>query len=147
MLFSYTTKVVWLGNVADSLDIGDLPIVPASMRATYNYARMRKALRKIKLKIFSWSPAPSTGWHLTWRLIRLNYVILLVVLSLVAISAALSFAPALFLRKFVQYLEVDRNREDKKWGWVYVVGLFVTNVLVFLRKSFLKKRLHADIDC
>ena len=147
MLFSYTTKVVWLGNVADSLDIGDLPIVPASMRATYNYARMRKALRKIKLKIFSWSPAPSTGWHLTWRLIRLNYVILLVVLGLVAISAALSFAPALFLRKFVQYLEVDRNREDKKWGWVYVVGLFVTNVLVFLRKSFLKKRLHADIDC
>ena len=117
------------------------------MRATYNYVRMRKALRKIKLKIFSWSPAPSTGWHLTWRLIRLNYVILLVVLGLVAISAALSFAPALFLRKFVQYLEVDRNREDKKWGWVYVVGLFVTNVLVFLRKSFLKKRLHADIDC
>jgi hypothetical protein len=77
-------------------DIGDLPIVPASMRATYNYARRRKALREIKLKIFSWSPAPGNGWHLIWRLIRLNYVILLVVLSLVAISFALSFAPAFF---------------------------------------------------
>ena len=104
------------------------------MRATYNYPRTRKALREIKLKIFSWSPAPGTGWHLIWRLIRLNYVILLVVLSLVAISAALSFAPVFFMRKLVQYLEVDRNRENKEWGWVYVVGLFVTNVLVFLRK-------------
>jgi hypothetical protein len=133
---SYTTKVIWLGNIAESLDIGDLPIVPASMRATYNYARMSKALRDIKLKIFSWSPAPGTGWHLIWRLIRLNYVILLVVLTLVAISAALSFAPAFFLRKLVQYLEVDRNRENKEWGWVCLVGLFVTNVLVVLRKSF-----------
>jgi hypothetical protein len=136
LLFSYTTKVVWLGNIAESLDIGDLPIVPASMRATYNYARMRKALREIKLKIFSWSPAPGTGWHLIWRLIRLNYVILLVMLSLVTISTPLSFSPAFFMRKFVQYLEVDRNRENKEWGWVYVVGLFFTNVLAFLRKYF-----------
>ena len=146
LLFSYTTKVVWLGNIAESFDVGDLPIVPASMRATYNYARMRKALREIKLKIFSWSPAPGTGWNLIWRLIRLNYAILLVVLSLVAISTALSFAPAFFMRKFVQYLEVDRNREDKEWGWFYVVGLFVANVLAFLRKFFSKKKIHADID-
>ena len=65
----------------------------------------------------------------------MNYVILFVVLSLVAIYAALSFSPAFFLRKFVQYLEVDQKRENKEWGWVYVVGLFVTNVIVFLRKS------------
>ena len=140
LLFSYTTKVVWLGNIAESFDVGDLPIVPASMRATYNYARMRKALREIKLKIFSWSPAPGTGWNLIWRLIRLNYAILLVVLSLVTISTALSFASAFFMRKFVQYLEVDRNREDKEWGWFYVVGLFVANVLAFLRKFFSKKK-------
>ena len=106
------------------------------MRATYNYARMRDALRKIKLKIFSWSPALGTGWHLSWRLIRLNYVILIVVMILTAISAVLFYTPALFLRKFVQYLEVDRNRENKGWGLVYVVGLFVMDVLVYLRKSF-----------
>ena len=145
MLFSYTTKVVWLGNIAESLDIGDLPIVPASMRATYNYARMRKALREIKLKIFSWSPALGTGWHLIWRLIRLNFVILLMVFILAAISAVLFYTPALFLRKFVQYLEVDRNRENKGWGWVYVVGLFATNVLVFLSKFFFKKRSSMQI--
>ena len=115
------------------------------MRATYNYARMRKALREIKLDIFSWSPTPGNGWQLIWRLIRLNYLILLVVLNLVAISVVLSFSPAFFLRKFVQYLEVDGDRENKEWGWVYLVGLFVTNVLYFLRKYFFK-RMHADID-
>ena len=110
------------------------------MRATYNYARMRKALREIKLKIFSWSPTPGTGWHLIWRIICLNYVIILVVLSLAAISAVLYYAPALFLRKFVQYLELDPNRENKGWGWVYVLGLFITNVLLFMRKFFFFKK-------
>ena len=118
------------------------------MRATYNHARMRKALREIKLKIFSWSPTLGTGWHLIWRLIRLNYEILLVVMTLTAISAVLFYAPALFLRKFVQYLEVDPNRENKGWGWIYVLGLFVTDVLVCLGKSsfFKKKIIYADID-
>ena len=110
------------------------------MRATYNYTRMKKALREIKLKIFSWSPEAGTGWHLIWRMIRLNFVVLLVLLSLAAISAVLFYTPALFLRKFVQYLEVDRDRDNQGWGWVYVVGLFVTNVLVFLSRSFLKDR-------
>ena len=116
------------------------------MRATYNYARMRKALREVKLKIFSWSPAPGTGWHLIWRLVRLNYVVLLVMLSLVTIATPLSFAPAFFMRKFVQYLEADANRENKEWGWVYVVGLFFTNVLAFLGKFFFFQNLHADIN-
>ena len=116
------------------------------MRATYNYTRMKKALREIKLKIFSWSPEPGTGWHLIWCMIRLNYVVLLVVLGLAAISAVLFYTPAFFLRKLVQYLEVDRNRENKGWGWVYVLGLFVTNVLVFLRKSsFLKRKTSTQV--
>ena len=114
------------------------------MRATYNYARMRKALREINLKIFSWSPAPGNGWCLIWRLIRLNYVILLVMMCLDAICVVLSFSPAFSLRKFVQYLEVDSNRENKEWGWVYVVGIFVANLLVFLRK-YISKRNYMQI--
>ena len=110
------------------------------MRATYNHVRMRKALSEYKLKIFSWSPALGTGWHLIWRLIRLNYVILLVVMTLTATSAALFYTPALFLRKFVQYLEVDPNRENKGWGWIYVMGLFVTDILAFLGKSFFYRK-------
>jgi hypothetical protein len=56
---------------------------------------MRKALREIKLKIFSWSPALGPSWHLIWRLIRWNYVIFLV-LSLAVISAALFYAQLSF---------------------------------------------------
>ena len=146
LLFSYTTKVVWLGNIAKSLDIGDLPIVPLNMRAAYNYSRMKKALREIKLKIFSWSPAPGTGWGLIWCLIRLNYVGFLTLFALASATAVLFYAPPLFLRKFVQYLEIDQSRENKGWGWVYVVGLFVTNVIVFLSKSFLKLSMKILID-
>jgi len=96
---------------------------------------MRKALREIKLKVFSWSPAQGSGWHLIWRLICLNYGILSGLLILAFVSAVLFYTPALFLQKLVQYLEVDHNRENKGWGGVYVVGLFATNVLVFLGKS------------
>ena len=119
------------------------------MRATYNYTRMRKTaaapLREIKIfNYWNWSPTPGHGWQLIWRLIGLNYVILFVVLSLVAIYAALSFSPAFFLRKFVQYLEDDLKRENKEWGWVYVVRLFVTNVIVFLRKSLILLCIYID---
>ncbi|KAF8955330.1 multidrug resistance-associated ABC transporter [Flammula alnicola] len=132
LLFSYTTKVVWLGNIAASLDIGDLPIVPTNMRATYNYARMKKAMREIKLRIFSWSPAPGTGYLLAYRLLRLNYVAFTAELLLASVSAVLFYAPPLFLQKLVAFLEVDPNREEKGWGWVYVIGLFAANAISFL---------------
>jgi uncharacterized membrane protein HdeD (DUF308 family) len=109
------------------------------MRATYNFARMRKAVREIKLKIFSWSPAPGTGWNLIWRLIRLNYALLLALFTLSAITAVLYYIPTLFVRKFIQYLEVDHKRENQGWGWVYVVGMFVTSALAYSGKFFLKK--------
>ncbi|KAJ3515541.1 hypothetical protein NLJ89_g1687 [Agrocybe chaxingu] len=132
LLFSYTTKVVWLGNVAESLDIGDLPIVPANMRATYNYASMKQAMRTMKMRIFSWVPAPGTGWQLAYRLLRLNYLAFLALLLLASVAACLFYTPALFLKQLVRYLEIDRNREQTGWGWVYVVGLFSANAICFL---------------
>lgn len=132
LLFSYTTKVVWLGNVATSLDIGDLPIVPGNMRATYNYTRMKKAMHQIKLRIWSWSPRPGSGWGLAYRLLRLNILPFTAELILAAVSAVLFYAPALFLQRLVEYLEVDPDRNDPGWGWVYVIGLFLSNVISFL---------------
>ncbi|TFK38174.1 multidrug resistance-associated ABC transporter [Crucibulum laeve] len=132
LLFSYTTKVVWLGNIAVSLEIGDLPIVPGNMRATYNYTRMKKALRDIKLRIFSWSPRPGSGWGLAYKIVRLNIVALTAEMLLAAASAMLFYVPAIFLQMLVAYLEVDKNRENQGWGWVYVIGLFVSNVVTFL---------------
>jgi len=136
MLFSYTTKVVWLGNIAASLDIGDLPIVPANIRATFNYARMRKATREIQLRIFSWTPKRGSGFLLAYRLIRLNSIVFLAELLLAAVSAVLFYGPPFFLQKLVKYLEVDPTREQKGWGWVYVFGIFFANVASFMSVLF-----------
>jgi len=132
LLFSYTTKVVWLGNTATSLEVADLPIVPADMRATFNYSKMRRAMHQIQLRIGSWRPRSGSGWTLAYRMVRLNWMTITVVMVLSAISACLFYTPALFLRQFVAYLEVDRDRRDTGWGWVYVAGIFATNVTMYL---------------
>ncbi|KAJ7255868.1 multidrug resistance-associated ABC transporter [Mycena haematopus] len=132
LFFSYTTKVVMLGNTAESLDIGDLPIVPANMRSTYNYASMKSATRYIKLRVGSWRPTPGTGATLAYRLLRVNIWALVAQFLLAAIAAMLFYAPPLFLRMLLAYLESDPNREDTSWGWVWVFSLFSTNVISFL---------------
>ncbi|KAL9710252.1 hypothetical protein Ac2012v2_006548 [Leucoagaricus gongylophorus] len=136
LLFSYTTKVVMLGNIAQSLDIGDLPIVPGNMRATMNFAKMRHAMREIKFKLpvgrERWSPKTGTGWNLAYRLLVVNILPFTALFVLAAISALLFYTPAVFLQRLVKYLEEDGKREDMSWGWVWVVGLFVSNAITFL---------------
>ncbi|KAJ2928555.1 hypothetical protein H1R20_g8545, partial [Candolleomyces eurysporus] len=129
LTFSYTTKVVWLGNIAESLEIGDLPIVPANMRATLNYSRMRQAMRTIKLRIFNWTPKTGSGWGLMYRLFRLNWFMFFVEFLLAGVSAGLFYAPAFFLRQFIAYLEIDSEREQTRWGWVYVLGIFMSHAI------------------
>ncbi len=107
------------------------------MRATFNYDAMRRAMRTVSLRFFSWNPKPGSGWQLSWKLVRLNYLVLTAEISLAAASALLFYSPAFFLRRLVAYLEVNPGREEKGWGWVYVVGLFVTNATMFLSKFLL----------
>jgi len=144
-LFSYTTKVVWLGNIAASLEVGDLPIAPADMRATINYSNMKRAIHEIKLRIGRWSPRPGSGWGLAYRILKLNGFVIAVMLSLAAISACLFYTPALFLNLFVLYLENDEARQDTRWGWVYVAGLFFSNVVTVLGKSLGLLKTGSDI--
>jgi hypothetical protein len=106
------------------------------MRATYNYPKMKRAMREIHLRIGSWRPKPGSGWALGYRLLRLNALVFIVMLLLAAASAILFYTPALFLQQFVAYLEVDNAREDMGWGWVYVIGLFATNAVTYLGKQF-----------
>lgn len=56
-------------------------------------------------------------------------------MALAAVSAVLFYSPALFLQKFVAYLEVDTAREDTGWGWVYVVGIFASNAVTYIGDS------------
>ncbi|KAH9947499.1 multidrug resistance-associated ABC transporter [Amylocystis lapponica] len=132
LLFSYTTKVVILGNIAESLEIGDLPIVPLQMRGTAIFAGMRAAMRYWHLRIGSWRPTPGSGTELGYRLVRLNKSTLIIVVVLACVSAVLFYVPALFLQRVVLYLEIDPERENRGWGWVYCVGLFASNAVVQL---------------
>lgn len=134
LLFSYTTKVVMLGNTATSLDIGDLPIVPGNMRATSIFAAMRSTIRTVKLRGFlGWTPSVGQGWELAWRVLHVNQHALMVQVALAAVTAMLFYAPAYFLRKVVQYLETDPQRNNTSWGWFYSVGLFAATATVHIR--------------
>ncbi|KAH0581287.1 hypothetical protein H2248_012386 [Termitomyces sp. 'cryptogamus'] len=132
LLFSYTTKVVWLGNIASSLETGDLPIVPGDMRATFNYSKMKRGMRDIRLRIGKWKPQPGSGWSMGWRLLLLNIKVISLMIFLAAIAAVLFYTPALFLERLVKHLEVDPERKDMGWGWVYVVGLFASNAITYI---------------
>ena len=62
-------------------------------------------------------------------------------IAMIVISAALFYAPAFFLQKVVQSLEIterdggnwgDEAKEAMRWGWVYIVGLIGVSALVYL---------------
>jgi hypothetical protein len=128
-MFSYTTKVVMLGNTADSLEIGDLPVVPADMRATVLFARMRDIMKRSTLGGL-WRSKPGSGWAIVWRLAVLNKVPFIVQMSLAATSAILFYGPAYFLQKLVKFMEDGPS--DLRWGLVYCLALFGVNAVMFL---------------
>lgn len=128
ILFTYTTKVVMLGYTSESLEIGDLPILPGNHRATYIFSKMKEALRRYKIK----TARPGSGLQLAWRVFRVNLKLFSMVAALVSVSALLYYVPALFLRLFVNYLETDPDRTNTAWGWFYCAGLFASTALAYL---------------
>ncbi|KAJ2992922.1 hypothetical protein NUW54_g7822 [Trametes sanguinea] len=141
LLFSYTTKVVMLGNNSESLEIGDLPIVPADMRAATIFARMRAAMRRWKLRIGSWRPRPGSGIELGYRLLRVNGAMMVAVIALASICAVLFYVPAYFLKRVVQYLEIDSTRDFRGWGFVFCAALFASHATTQIHSD---RILHSD---
>src|SRR6266436_8412167 len=137
LLFSYTTKVVLLGNTAESLDIGDLPIVPGSLRATYLFRRMRSALSTIRLRRFIlWDIRPGSGWELAYRLAYINKSGFIVQMALASIGAVLYYAPPFCLQKLVKYLEMDPERHDRSWGWFYSFAIFASTASLYISRIY-----------
>lgn len=137
LLFNYTTKVVMLGYTSESLEIGDLPVVPADMRATHLYASMRRTIRTIKWSLRWWRPRVGSGWELAYRLLRVNILPLTALVLLAAVSAVLFYTPPLFLQQVISYLESDPNREDRSWGWFYLAGMVFSTAFVDIRETHL----------
>jgi hypothetical protein len=128
-----------LGHVAESLDIGDLPIVPGNMRATDIFWKMRQAIRTTKINRFLfWKAKPGNGMELIYLLITHNKAAITLELALAAVGAALYYGPPWFLRRLVRYLEEDPERVDPSWGFLYAVGLFSATILVYLGMSATK---------
>lgn len=122
-----------LGNVAQSLEVGDLPVVPTDLRSTYQYTRMRKAMQDLRLRIFNWKTKPGSGWNLGWQVVHTNAWILIKLIFFAASSAILFYVPYFFLRRVIIYLEQDPGRDNIHWGMYYAIGLFVTSTIGSLR--------------
>ena len=133
--FRFVTRVVQLGS-SDSVEIGDLPILPATMRATYQFCRMRMNLRAKPLK---------PGWDLAWRLLSLNKFGFLVEALLAASAAPMWFASPFFVRKLIAYLEGDPDRLHRGWGWVYALAQFASLVIVTQRNFFSCNAVYFDV--
>lgn len=118
-----------LGYSAESIEIGDLPIVSFDMRATHLFRRMRNAMKTIKPTMLCWKPKPGSGWQVGIRLIKLNAFVLVSQITLAALAAVLFYVPAFFLRRLIAYLEADPERLHRGWGVVYALGLFIGGVV------------------
>jgi hypothetical protein len=122
-----------LGNTAVSLDIGDLPIVPGSLRATYLFHAMRSTLSTIHLRRFMfWNVHPGSGWELAYRLACVNKATFTTQMALAAAGAVLYYVPPFFLLKLVRYLETDPERHDRSRGWLYSFGMFAATASLHL---------------
>jgi hypothetical protein len=107
---------------------------------------MRKTMQTVSLRFLSWAPRPGSGWQLLWQLVRLNSLVLTAEMLLAAASAILFYTPAYFLQRLVEYLEINPGREGRGWGWVYVIGLFVTNAAKALSRLLSLSSQHYLIE-
>ncbi|TFK86901.1 ATP-binding cassette transporter [Polyporus arcularius HHB13444] len=132
LLFSYTTRVAMLGKTVESIEIGDLSILTADMRATTLYASMRSAMKRWKLHIGSWSPKRGSGVELGYRLLRVNAGSLVVIALLSVVVSGMFYVPAFFVQRVVHYLEVDPTREHREWGYFFSAALLFGGFAVHL---------------
>ncbi|KAG8739601.1 hypothetical protein FRC12_016268, partial [Ceratobasidium sp. 428] len=124
-----------LGYKSASMEIRDLPILKASMRAPHIYATMRSIMRRVKLAP-RWRGKHGSGYELLYQLVIANKGMFLLQIALSGSSAVLYYAPAWFLQQLVKFLELTRGHEpqeiDKNWGWIYCGGLLFSTCLVYL---------------
>ena len=123
-----------LGYTAESLEIRDLPILPASFRATTIFTEFRQRINKGATGLpsfMSWRVKRNSPADLGLKLLAANKWPITVLVCLAATSATLFYVPAFFLQRFIKHLEQDPDRQDKAWAWVYCAGLFASNVIMY----------------
>ncbi|CED85202.1 multidrug resistance-associated abc transporter [Phaffia rhodozyma] len=134
LLFDYAKRVVVLGGRPKAIEVGDLPIVKASMRALPMYTTMRAVYKDLvgqrkqkelenKRKNIR-TKRGKGGWLLLKMILRANKVAFITLTILALITSILYYGPAFFLNRLLIYLQEDPERKDPTWGWIYCLGLF-----------------------
>jgi hypothetical protein len=134
LFFKYTTSVVMLGYTAESLEIRDLPILPASFRATTIFIDFRQRIKRGTTQLPSfmpWRVKRNSPADLALNLVTANKWPLTALGCLAAVSATLFYVPAFFFQRFIRHLEQDPDRQDTAWAWVYCAGLFASNAIMY----------------
>ncbi|KAF8211647.1 ATP-binding cassette transporter [Mycena galopus ATCC 62051] len=132
LYFSYVRKVVSLGASIETLEIGDLPVMPAQLRATSNYEVIRKMVQRMKLSLWFWKPPPGSGATLAYQIFHANFYAITAEAVLAAAAALLYYVPPFCLSRLISYIEGDPNRANTAWGWFWVAALFATNAISYL---------------
>ncbi|KAJ7265916.1 hypothetical protein B0H12DRAFT_176448 [Mycena haematopus] len=122
LYFSYVRKVVLLGARVEGLETADLPVMPAHLRATTNYETVKKMVQRMKLSLWFWKPRPGSGVTLAYQIFHANFYGITAEATLSAAAALLYYVPPFCLSRLISYLERDPNRDDKAWGWFWVVA-------------------------
>ena len=132
LTFSYATPVVMKGNVSESMEIWDLPVLQASLRALPEFKRILKTYVRPKARLGRWE-----GFNLLWRLAQANTGALVAQSLLAAATAVFYYVPHYLLQLFIMYLEGDPARSEPAWGWLLAFGLFITNAIVYIASGVL----------
>jgi hypothetical protein len=145
-----TLAVVTLAGSSETLDVQDLPIVPSRLRAMPLFQRFRREYGSTQK---SRSRKRGSGWTVLYKVFRANLALFITRASsnsscfsllqaligfecarssealLASITAVLYYGPALFIQRFVAYLEQDPTRKEPRWGWIYAFGLFAVSAV------------------
>ncbi|KAJ7916834.1 ABC transporter transmembrane region-domain-containing protein [Mycena leptocephala] len=86
------------------------------------------------------------GTTLAYQLVRVNSAGLVIMCLLSLGVGSLFYIPPFFMSRVLSYLEQDPEREHTEWGWVWVICLCGSNLLMFLvtGKSFAYFSLYAS---
>ncbi|OXG63652.1 ATP-binding cassette transporter [Cryptococcus neoformans CHC193] len=127
LLFGYATDVIRKGYVSESLDVWDLPILPRTLRALYQFKRMKRAYGKTKGR-----RGRMEGFNLLLTVAKVNSGLLWAQTLLAAATAFAYYLPHYLLKLFINFLENDPARTEPAWGWLLCFGLFTSNALIFI---------------
>lgn len=127
LLFSFAGEVIDRAKVRDSMEVWDLPILPANMRALYNYLKIKNVYGRRRTRL-----GKKEGYNLLFKLAKVNKGLLIAQISLAAIAGVGYYLPHYVLKWYLEYLENDPQRNDIAWGWVLVLGLCLSNAWIYI---------------